>query len=208
MVEPAPARRPRPLDLLVATRTWAENAGFTPDAVALLSLAVAEVRNGGSDASLRAALMALREHAAQGSDEAVERERWMLEDEKRAFSEYMHNEQEELEAAENAFDEFLCSHSYYPAEEGDFPIVADKKREERAVFQRWMDECADLGPSKGPTEFRALHESYATWAKQRGEFRYSYRKLGEYLNFRDIPEDPNCATARQRLGIALRRPAR
>lgn len=203
-------RRPRLLDHLLATRAWADGAGFSADALALLDLAVTEVRNGGAEVRLRAVLAAMRQQGAQGTEEqraalaALEQGRRELEEEKRQFAEHMHTEREALEAAENDFDQFIRSKGYYPAEESMLAVVTDAKHAERAVFQRWMDECADLGPSKGPTEFRALYESYAAWTQRRDEFRYSYKKFGEYLNFRDIGDDPGHGAARRRIGIALK----
>jgi len=81
--------------------------------------------------------------------------------------------------------------------------ATDAYRSEMDILKAWIEDCAETGPTAGPTPFRALYQSYVAWAKDNGQHPRASKWFAMRLDEKGIRQPERHGAVRTRLGIRL-----
>ena len=81
--------------------------------------------------------------------------------------------------------------------------ATDDYRSEMDTLKEWIEDCCEVGSSKGPTLVRDLYKSYTEWCKDNGVQPRAARWFGQQLELKKFKEDPRHGEGRRRQGIQL-----
>ena len=82
-------------------------------------------------------------------------------------------------------------------------LATDAYRAEMDVISGFLEECCELGASKGPTLFRDIYKAYVEWAKDNGMHPRAAKWVAQQLDTKKIRLCPRHGDGIRREGIAL-----